>query len=89
MVNGSPHSQGFIKNQYVGLPGDWRLPRRGNVGNRDALYGLKVVAEWQHITLLSSVLKDNAIGTSRNLISVGVELTISIDSTISFEQAAA
>ena len=89
MVHGSPHPHGFIENQYVGFPRDWRLPRCGNVGNWDALYGLKVVAEWRHITLLSSVLKDDTIGTSHDCISVGVKLAVSIDSTIGIAQAAA
>ena len=89
MVHGSPHPQGFVEDQDIGLPGDWRLPRRGDVGNRDALKGLKVIAERRYITLLSRILEDDAIGTSYDRISVGVELTVSVDSTIGVAQAAA
>ena len=89
MVHGGPHPQGFVEDQNIGLPGDWRLPRRGDVGNQDALDRLEVVAEQQDIALLSRVLEENAIGTSCNSICVGVELAESVDPTIGVAQRAA
>ena len=89
MVHSSPHPQGFVEDQNIGLPGDWRLPRRGDVGNRNALKRLKVIAERRHVTLLSCILEDDAIGSSYDRISVGVELAETVDSTIGVAQRTA
>ena len=63
--------------------------KSSNNENQDALNRLEVVAEQQHIALLSCILEDNAIGPSYDRISMGVKLAESVDPTIGVAQCAA